>query len=63
MVWFALTVLVIGGVRLVEATLALGQTSAALRIERGYVYLALPISGVLVLFYTIEAAITRYGRR
>ena len=54
---FASLVLVIGGLRLVNATLTLGQTSAALQIERGYVYLALPLSGALVLFYTIEAAL------
>ena len=56
---FAILVLVIGGLRLVNTTLALGQTSAALQIERGYVYLALPLSGALVLFYTIEAALPR----
>ncbi|HSF17479.1 MAG TPA: TRAP transporter small permease [Vicinamibacteria bacterium] len=57
-VLFAVAVIVMGGFRLVEATLALGQTSTALRFERGYVYLALPLSGVLVVFYTIEAAFT-----
>ena len=56
---FAIVVLVIGGFRLVDATLALGQTSAALQIERGYIYLALPLSGALVLFYTVEAALAR----
>ncbi len=56
---FAIFILVIGGLRLVNATLALGQTSPALHLERGYVYLALPLSGVLVLFYTIEAALPR----
>ncbi len=56
---FAILVLVIGGLRLVNATLALGQTSAALQIERGYVYLALPLSGALILFYTVEAALAR----
>ena len=40
---FASLVLVAGGSRLVAITLALGQTSAALQIERGYVYVALPI--------------------
>ena len=54
---FALVVLIIGGFRLVEVTLALGQTSAALQIERGYVYLALPLSGALILFYTLQAAL------
>jgi TRAP-type C4-dicarboxylate transport system permease small subunit len=48
---FALSVLVIGGSRLVELTLALGQTSAALQIKRGYVYLVLPFSGLVVMFY------------
>lgn len=56
---FAILVLMIGGLRLVSATLALGQTSAALQIERGYVYLALPLSGAIILFYTLEAALTR----
>lgn len=58
---FALSVLVIGGFRLVETTLALGQTSAALQVERGYVYVALPLSGLFVIFYTVEAAIARHG--
>lgn len=52
---FAVLVLVIGGAQLVNATLVLGQTSPALQLERGYVYLALPLSGVLILFYTIAA--------
>ena len=56
---FAILILVVGGLRLVYATLALGQTSAALQIERGYVYLALPLSGALILFYTLEAALAR----
>ena len=56
---FAILVLIIGGLRLVKTTLALGQTSAALQIERGYVYLALPLSGALILFYTVEAALAR----
>ena len=56
---FAILVLLIGGLRLVNETLTLGQTSAALQIERGYVYLALPLSGALILFYTLEAALER----
>ncbi len=60
-VLFALAVLVIGGFRLVDATLSLGQTSAALQLERGYVYIALPLSGLFVIFYTVEAAITHDG--
>ena len=48
---FAVLVLVIGGTRLVELTLVLGQTSAALQVPRGYVYLALPLSGIVILVY------------
>ena len=56
---FAVLVLIVGGLRLVSATLALGQTSPALHLDRGYIYLALPLSGALIVFYTIEAALAR----
>lgn len=49
---FALVVLVIGGSRLVALTLLLEQTSAALRVPLGYVYLVLPLSGGLIIFYS-----------
>ncbi len=50
---FAFWVLIVGGFRLVDLTLAMGQTSAALEIERGYIYLALPISGLAMIFYSV----------
>jgi TRAP-type C4-dicarboxylate transport system permease small subunit len=50
---FALFVMVFGGIRLVALTLMLEQTSAALRVPLGYVYLALPLSGTLIAFYAI----------
>ncbi len=49
---FSLFVMVIGGIRLVYITLELNQISAALQIPLGYVYLVLPISGVLMMFYS-----------
>ena len=52
---FALFVLVIGGIRLVALTLILGQTSAAIQVPLGYVYLALPLSGLLIMFYSVGA--------
>ena len=55
---FALSVLVFGGSRLVLLTLSLGQTSAALHVPIGYVYLALPVSGLLIMFYSVGTAIT-----
>lgn len=48
---FAVAALVIGGGRLVWTMLYLGQTSAALAIPLGYLYLAVPISGLLIAFY------------
>lgn len=51
-VLFALVVLGYGGGRLVWLTLELRQTSAALGIPMGYVYAVLPLSGVLIAFYS-----------
>jgi TRAP-type C4-dicarboxylate transport system permease small subunit len=48
---FSFLVMVIGGLRLVTITLTLNQISAALRIKLGYVYLVLPLSGLLIMFY------------
>ena len=50
---FAVFALIIGGTRLVWTMLFLGQTSAALQIPIGYVYLAVPLSGLLIAFYAI----------
>jgi TRAP-type C4-dicarboxylate transport system permease small subunit len=49
---FALIVMVFGGARLVGLQLMLEQTSAALGVPLGYVYLALPVSGLLIMFYS-----------
>ena len=49
---FAFAAMVVGGVRLVYLSFALEQMSAALRLSLGYVYLVVPISGLLIIFYT-----------
>jgi TRAP-type C4-dicarboxylate transport system permease small subunit len=49
---FAALVLVIGGSGLVWLTLDLGQSSAALQVPLGFVYLVLPLSGILMMFYS-----------
>lgn len=54
---FALFVLVVGGSRLVRLTLILGQHSAALQVPLGYVYLALPLAGLLIMFYSALSAV------
>ena len=56
---FSLLVMVVGGMRLVAITLALNQISAALRVKLGYVYLVLPLSGLLIMFYATVFFIQR----
>jgi TRAP-type C4-dicarboxylate transport system permease small subunit len=56
---FSLFVMVVGGLRLVAITLTLNQISAALRIKLGYVYLVLPFSGLLIMFYAAVFIIER----
>lgn len=50
---FALIVMVIGGFNLVYTTLHLGQLSGTLRIPLGYIYAILPISGLLIIWFSI----------
>ena len=42
-----------GGGKLFLKVLAMGQVSPALGIPMGYVYLAIPAAGALILFYSI----------
>lgn len=50
---FALLVMVWGGIKLVYITLTLEQTSASLNVPLGYVYSVLPLSGILIIYYSI----------
>jgi TRAP-type C4-dicarboxylate transport system permease small subunit len=50
---FALIVMVIGGGNLVYTTLSLGQTSSALHLPLGYVYAIVPLSGLLIICFSI----------
>jgi len=54
---FSLTVLVVGGIWLVYTRFALDVKSAALEIPLGYVYIVLPVSGLLIIFFTIDNVI------
>ena len=62
---FAVAVLIGGGSRLVWTMLYLGQTSAGLQMPLGFVYLAVPISGALITFYTLcdLTSLVRRGSR
>ena len=48
---FAAIVMVYGGFELMMKTLASGQVTPALRLPMGYVYGAIPFSGLMMLFY------------
>lgn len=51
---FALMVLVVGGLWLAVTRFQLAVASSALRLPLGYVYLVLPISGLLMTYYSSE---------
>ena len=51
---FSLSVMVIGGIQLVHRVLITNQVSPALGLKMGYVYLAIPISGLFLVIYSIE---------
>lgn len=50
---FALFALVIGGIRLVYISFTLGQTTPALGMPLAVVYLVLPLSGLLIVYYKL----------
>jgi len=50
---FTLAVMIGGGGRLVWIQLSLGQQSAALQLKLGYVYLAVPVAGMFIAFYSV----------
>ena len=56
---FALFVMVIGGIWLVYTRFYLGVNSAALALPLGYVYLVVPISGILIIYYTIDNSLNQ----
>ncbi len=51
---FSFFVLVIGGLRLVYITLSLNQISPALGIKMAYIYLVVPISGMMMIVFSID---------
>lgn len=50
---FALGVMVYGGFTLVSRVYASGQISPSMQLPMAYVYLALPLSGLLMMFYSL----------
>lgn len=56
-VTFAVAVMIVGGTWLVYTRFILEVTSASLEINLGYVYLVLPLSGVLIAYYSADNAV------
>ena len=48
---FALTAFIVGGIRLVYISFMLGQQSPSLQIPLAVVYMVIPISGLLIIYY------------
>lgn len=53
-VLFSITIMVIGGIWLVYTRFQLGQVSSALQLPVGYVYMIVPISGILMIYYSLD---------
>ena len=51
---FTVAVFLVGGIRYVYISFALGQTSPALQMPIGFVYMVLPISGAFILYYKLS---------
>jgi len=64
---FSFFIMVLGGFRLVQLTFTLNQISASMGIKMGYVYLVLPLSGILMIYYSllsiVETLLTKAGGR
>lgn len=50
---FVFAIFLVGGLRYIYISFKLGQTSAALEIPMGYVYLVLPVAGIIIIYFKI----------
>ncbi len=57
-IFFCLFAMVVGGLRLVYVTYVLDQYSPALGLPLAMVYLVIPISGLLIIYYKISDMLT-----
>lgn len=53
-VTFSVLIMIIGGTWLVYTRFVLGQLSAAMQLPVGYVYMIVPISGILMSYYALD---------
>jgi TRAP-type C4-dicarboxylate transport system permease small subunit len=57
---FSFFILVLGGLRLVNITFTLKQISPAMGLPMGYVYIVLPLTGILIIYYSIVMIISTF---
>ncbi len=50
----SLFVFVLGGLRLVYITYTLNQLSPAMRINMGFIYTVVPLTGILIILYSFD---------
>jgi TRAP-type C4-dicarboxylate transport system permease small subunit len=55
---FSLSIMVIGGAWLVYTRFQMGQVSSALQMPLGVVYSIVPISGILMIYYSVDDILT-----
>ena len=55
---FSFFILVLGGLRLVNITFTLKQISPAMGLPMGYVYIVLPLTGMLIIYYSVVMIIS-----
>ena len=55
---FVISVFLVGGLRYLYISFALGQTSPALDLPIGFVYMVLPIAGLFIAYYKMDDLLT-----
>ncbi|MEN8139228.1 MAG: TRAP transporter small permease [Bacteroidota bacterium] len=60
---FVVAVMIVGGIWLIYTRFHLGQISAVLQIPIGYVYMILPLSGLFIIYFSIDNAIDEYNSK
>jgi TRAP-type C4-dicarboxylate transport system permease small subunit len=60
---FALTTMVIGGLRLVQLAFQLEQISSVMGLRMGYVYVAIPLAGLLMVVFSLGSIAAVATRR
>lgn len=51
---FSVSILIVGGAWLAYTRFKMGQVSSALELPLGFVYMILPLSGILMVYYALD---------